>query len=292
MRSFVRTRFLVSLPLFAAAVVLAGLSSAGCSAVERIINRAEKPTARVVGGSLSSLSLDGAEVTLDVEVTNPYDVPLPLTAIDLALVSRASTLITGRLDEPATIPANRSESLKVPIGVTFAQVMQVLSDVQPGQVLPYEAQATLKLDAPGIGPLSLPLAHRGDLPVPAVPTVSIETVRFDELSLSNAAATVRVAVSNPNAFEAAFRDFGYALDLAGVEVGRGEIASPVTLKAKGAGTFNIPLQFSPRDLGLALFQTLMSGEASYRLHGGIDVSTPFGALDMPYDRTGATALVR
>lgn len=279
------------LPLYVAAwCVLAGLG--GCGTLERIINRVEKPTVRLAGGSLSSLSLDGATVQLEVDITNPYTVPLPIAAVDLGLSSRANTIVTGRLEEPATIEPKETARITVPVGVTFAELLRALSDVRPGEVLPYETQATVRLNAPGIGPLSFPLAHRGDLPIPTAPSISVERVQFEELTLSNAAATVRIAVSNPNTFAAAFEEFGYALELAGVEVGHGSIAQPVSLPARGGGVIDLPLRFSPRELGLALFQTLMSGEASYRLHGGIDVRTPFGSLDMPYDRSGAAALVR
>ncbi len=267
-------------------------SLTGCDTLDRVINQVEKPGVRLVGGALSGLTLDDAEIMLDVEVSNPYEVPLPIAAVDLALISRSSKLVESRLTEPAVIAAGSSRTLQIPMSVTFAHAMRVLSQVRPGQVLPYEAQATVRIDAPGVGPLSFPLAHRGEFPIPAVPEISIREIEFEELSLSNAAAVVRVALSNPNAFEAIIENFGYSLDLSGVTVGRGSVEQATSLRSNGTGELVIPLRFSPRDLGLALFQTLLSGETSYRLHGGIDVRTPFGSLDMPVDRSGATPLLR
>jgi hypothetical protein len=55
---------------------------------------------------------------------------------------------------------------------------------------------------------------------------------------------------------------------------------------------DLPIALKPLDLGVALFRTLQGESTTYDLRGSMNVGTPFGPLDLPFERSGSTPLAR
>ncbi len=55
---------------------------------------------------------------------------------------------------------------------------------------------------------------------------------------------------------------------------------------------SIPISFNPSNLGLAVLNVLRGEGASYSIKGDLDVGTRFGALSMPFDKSGSTSFSR
>jgi len=160
-------------------------------------------------------------------------------------------------------------------------------------VIPYRADLGLSVDAPGVGPLRLPLRKEGKLPVPSAPDVEVTEIKWDKLTLDSAAGRVRLRMVNRNQFPVELSKLTYALSLGGAEVARSAIASPVAFQAGGgAGAIEIPISLSPKKLGLAAFNILRGSRAGYQLGGTAGVTTPFGPMSLPIKKIGDTLLRR
>ena len=142
-------------------LLLVVLFAAGCGSLP-------KPTAEIVGASLQNISLDSAELLFDVEVNNPYLIPLPMLDADYALASRGVGFLSGEAPLTGTIPAGESKVLGLPVKINFLQLMQALEGVIPGSVVPYDADLGLSVDAPLLGRLRLPMARQGEIAVPTL----------------------------------------------------------------------------------------------------------------------------
>lgn len=285
----------VLLGLLAAVIGAAAMTSSGCASAEKWLGGLDKPAAKIVSADLQNLSLDGATVLLGVEVSNPYQAPLPLTSLDYVLGSGGRQIVAGAFDGgelgASTIPARGSKVLSVPAGVKFADLLGALEGVRPGAVVPYTADIGLSVDAPAVGRVELPrMKKEGQVPVPAVPEVAVESVRWDELGLERAGGTVRLNVKNTNQFAANLRELNYGLKLGGSSVASGTIARPLSLKGGETGTVEIPIEFSPRQFGMSLLRALMGGDARYDIGGNMAVGTPFGDVSLPYSGAGTTKL--
>ncbi|MEM0913677.1 MAG: LEA type 2 family protein [Planctomycetota bacterium] len=278
------------------AFIVALCSSAGlwtgCETVQDYLTAADRPTARVVDASLADFALDSADLVLDVEVTNPYGVALPTPAIEYALSSGGASIVRGEADAQGAIPANGKRTLRVPVGVVFADVLNAVRGVKPGEVVPYEFDGALVTTAPGIGDVRLPLSRSGELPVPAPPAVSLAGIDVDNLSLTSADLTARADVTNPNAFRLALSQLDYDLSLAGREVASAAAAEAPALGPGDAGSFSFPISVRPIDLGAAFINVLRGSSASYALQGAFAADSPFGPITLPVDRAGSVPLSR
>ncbi len=148
-------------------VSLAALS--GCATVQSLLGAAPKPTATIKGISFGDLSWDKIALNFEVEVHNPYDVPLPLVNLDYSMSAGTSRLLKGAAQTQGSIPAKGSKVLTLPAEVSLTDAMAFIKGVRPGTTIPYSTNATLLVNAPTAGQVPIPITRQGEIKVPSIP---------------------------------------------------------------------------------------------------------------------------
>jgi hypothetical protein len=141
-----------------------GLLVGGCSMME-------KPSVKVANVSMGDTSLKATTIIFDMEVTNPYGVPLPLTGADYALSTGGQQFLNGKADIQGTIPAGETKVLPFPVEVQFADVFAAAKGVRGLREIPYTADLGLMLDTPLTGTLRMPVQKEGTLALPNAASV-------------------------------------------------------------------------------------------------------------------------
>lgn len=283
------TRVVLALWLLVGAIGLGG-----CSSLEAALAGLEKPTARVVGADLKGLSIDGVSIDFDVEIKNPYRVPLPVASLDYALASEGKQFLSGAAPAQGSIPARGVKTLSAPVTLRFGDLISALGSVRPGKVVPYKADLRLGLDVPSElgGSVVLPISKEGEIPIPAPPTLDVVDVSWDEMTLTSAKGKVILDVTNINEFEAALTKLDYALSLGGTTVAKAKIDRLPKLGAGESARVTLPISIKPADLGLAVFNMLQGRDTTYALKGAMGVKTPYGGFDVPVDQSGRSKVSR
>jgi LEA14-like dessication related protein len=264
----------------------------GCEMARDALSGARKPSARVVSMQVENLRLDGLDIALGVEVSNPYETGLPIVGMRFALASRGASFFEGSLAEGGTIPGRGLRVLPIRARITFAELLKVLPEIKPGAVIPYDVDATVSVEAPIVGRISLPVGRRGKLPIPTIPDVSLAKVKFTKLRPTEVKGVLALDIENGNGFALDVADLDLGLTLAGQRI-LDTRAPKVTRLESGAKTrLEIPISFSPLAAGMATYSMLTGSGASYGLTGRLSVKTPFGSLSMPIDVTGDTVFTR
>ena len=273
-----------------AGLLLAALT--GCSLLQGFLGTG-LPTARITGARLGGINLKSATLELGLEVLNGSPVPIPLTNFDYSLASQGKPFLSGKADLQKTIvPAGGKKTLSLPIEIPYSDLLKALKNVRPGHVVPYRAELGLSLDGPGGRALRLPMRKEGELPIPAVPDVRIESIEWGKLTLAEAGGRVKLRCVNRNQFPVDLQNFRYNLSLGGTQVANSALAKRVDFAPGGVGTLEIPISFSPASLGMAMLQVLRGENANYALKGAFDVKTPYGPMRLPIDKSGKAQLRR
>ena len=127
------------------------------------------------------------------------------------------------------------------------------------------------------------------------PEVELENVTIGSLGLGGGTLLANVRVTNPNRISVRAQDLRYQLylrrtgeagDSAWAEFAQGTYDERMELGANETRTFQIPINFSFRDLGGAASGLLQTGRLDYRAVGTVDVRTPFGTREVPFRKTG------
>uniref|UniRef100_A0A6V7QZE7 Water stress and hypersensitive response domain-containing protein n=1 Tax=Ananas comosus var. bracteatus TaxID=296719 RepID=A0A6V7QZE7_ANACO len=116
-----------------------------------------KPTADVTGVHIPHINLEKAEIVVDVLITNPNPVPIPLVDIDYLIESDGRKLVSGLIPDAGTVHAHGSETVKIPVVLIYDDIKSTYKDIEPGSIIPYKIRVALIVDVPILGRLTLPL---------------------------------------------------------------------------------------------------------------------------------------
>jgi LEA14-like dessication related protein len=264
----------------------------GCETVKQVLDTAPRPSARIVGTHLQNLALDKVHLVFDVEVSNPYSVSLPLVDVSYSLSSSGRAVLQGNVRPEGSIAARGSQIIQIPTVLQFAALAKTLGGIRPGSLLPYEANLTLSVDAPALGPLSLPLSESGEVPIPAVPQVELISFDIASLNVDSVKANAKLRMKNTNEFPLDLSKIGFNLSLGGKEVSRIVFSNTTRLTPGQVATIYVPLSFSPRAFGTGMLGLLRGDKTGYSLTGSLEAGTPFGPLTLPLNSNGTTPIAR
>lgn len=259
------------------------LMLAGCSAAMQLLDT--RPSASVERVRLQNVGLDALTLGFEIDVVNPYDFALPLTDLDFALRTDGKSFLDGTTDVGGSVPALGHRTISLPVDVSYRGLMETVARIRPGQVVPYSATLGLHVNV-GATPLVVSVDHSGELPVPNAPSVEIGSIRWDEISLQSVRGTLDLELGNTNEFAFTLAGLDYDVGLAGRQVALGRTRPELALEPGQTGTLQIPVQFSPADVGLALLNVLRSDDVDYEFSGSLELGTPFGPMQLPLRQSG------
>lgn len=257
-----------------------------CDALN-LLSSTARPSAKVVSTSIDGLDLNGLNLNFGVEIQNPYSTNIPLTQLSYALATEGTPFLSGQLaDKPGSIPALGSTVVQVPVRINFQKAMQMVSSIQPGKSVPYQADLTISVDALGLGNVDIPLRQSGQIPIPDLPKIEVSDVAWQEISMSKARAEVKLKMTNPNDFALALQQMNYRFSLGGNEIANSQLQVAQSLASNEESELIIPLEFAPMSLGMGVLNLIKGSGASYELNGDLKVGTDFGPMEFPLAKTG------
>lgn len=127
------------------------------------------PSARVMEVDLVGVSFTSLTLQFDVEVTNPYGTPLPILGIDYAISTEGKRFLEGGVESQQTIPSKGTGIVPLAVKIPFLTLRDVVGEVKPGMTVPYRADLGLKINAPIVGSIRLPVDKSGNLSIPSLP---------------------------------------------------------------------------------------------------------------------------
>lgn len=280
----------------AAAAVLAGLSLlAGCAALEQELAR-RQPTAAVESMRLAGLGFDAAEVVLDVRIDNPNPVAIELDGFDYELRLAGRTLLSGDRRRRATVPADGSGRIEVPLRLVYEEVYAAARDLGGRDAVDYAVDLALRVDVPALGRREIRLTAGGRLPLPRPPRVELRSLRLDALDAEGARVVLDLGVDNPNAFGVTLAELRYTLRVDDRRWASGSVTRSTTVPARGIGGLSLPLELDFGAIGGEAHRVLTgSGAIDYTLEGrleGVAGDTLLGEFDVPFSRSGRLPAAR
>lgn len=132
---------------------------AGCSTV------VQKPVVTVKDLNVVSLDTSGAgmELYLNVENTNPFDITLQGYSYNLNIM--ALPLAKGGAREQIRFRANDATDLRIPIRISYSDLIEILKRKPDPDKIPYHVTAGLDIETP-VGQMTVPIDRKGTYALP------------------------------------------------------------------------------------------------------------------------------
>ncbi|MEJ2042263.1 MAG: hypothetical protein P8X74_12980 [Reinekea sp.] len=209
---------------------------------------------KVTGVSLSALS-----GTSEVRITNTNPYSLPVSSLNAKLMLEGQEWMSLDNDAISGLSANDSTSVTFQWEMVYDQLLRRMSDVyQQGQ-----ANFTLvmepTLNVPVLGPQTAVWQADFTVPIPKLPTLSVNDWKVSSLSFSKVELTFDLSIHNPNVFTVNTEGWK-----AGLKQDNRSLAAlnlnDATLAAKSTSQQSLKVALSLADVGVTLANTLTKGE--------------------------------
>lgn len=251
-----------------------------------------KPTADVSAIHIPKINLERADIVVDVLVTNPNPIPIPLVDINYLVESDGRKLLSGLIPDAGTLHAHGSETIKIPVCLVYDDIKNTYDDIKPGNIIPYKVKVDLLVDVPVWGRLTLPLEKTGEIPVPYKPDIDVDKIKFESFSMEETVATLHVKLDNKNDFDMELKALDYEVWLGDDNIGGAELAKSAQIDKSGITYIDLPISFRPKDFGSALWDMMRGRGIGYTMKGNIEVDTPFGPMKLPISREGGSTRLK
>ncbi|MCB9509983.1 MAG: LEA type 2 family protein [Deferribacteres bacterium] len=275
---------LLSLPLF--------MSCAGL----KDLKAPSKPNVSFQGVKLAGLSLDSVDLLFDLRIDNPNAFGVSLAGFDYDMQLNQNSFLSGLQNDKQSIPANGSNTVQLPLTLTFSKIYQTFQSLNDADSTDYRLDLGFSFDLPILGVVKVPVSKAGRLPLLKLPKVSIGDIKLKKLNLTGADLQVNLNLENPNPFSATLNRLNYKISIDGKEFATGLTTDQIQINQKASNQIAIPVSLNFLKSGRTLYNLLtQNGSFDYTVTGDFDMSTSLtnlGSISMPFDRSGTLNITR
>ena len=255
-------------PMHCLTAISVALLAQGCSVLQSMA----KPEVKRVVPKINGISMDGLDMQFDLDVSNPYPIPLSSDGLRYRLAVGGTELLNSKTTDPINVPAGQTSNVSLPVRISYEKLMSVAKGLRGASEAPYELGASADFVVLG-QPLSLPIKHQGKLPILRPPTFADPKVNISRQGLTQVKLAVDANMHNPNAFDLGLEELGYDVKIG--ELSLGNIQATTDGKVGAGKTSRIRL--SGEVSGASALRQLLGGKSLGKAH-----ISPTGTLVTPY----------
>ncbi len=237
------------------------------------------PTVSFERMDILEIDFDGVEADFVFEVYNPNPIAVSAARFDYALAFAGIDLLSGEEPDGWQFAASGASELALPTGFGFQTLFEVVDAVRGQDEIDFALSGAFGFDTP-LGPLDLPFAEGGAFPAPRKPTISLERLSVEELSIWGADLQLELAIDNEHASRLEFLDLDWDVELAGISVAGERVEQWGEVEGATTGILSLPISLDFVSVGQALYQVLTEQTVEATFNAEVSVDTPFGILPL------------
>jgi len=255
------------------------LAAALSACVETPIVREDAQSGIVaVQPHVSGLDWKGIDLRFDVELSNPYPVPIvsPRFAYDLDVAG--SVFLSGKEGTSVSIPASATGTVSLPIRIAYEDLWRRDHALFDANHVFFQLRGTLVFRTLGQNH-SLPFSYAGPMALLRPLWIEPTGVRIVSHSPSHAVVEVEAAVTNPNMFAAGLQDMEFRFTFAELVTGRITAEAPREIGSRLKKTITLRGEVSGAEATIRLLREGSLGLPLVEAKGGLN--TPYGLVRIP-----------
>ena len=275
------------------ALIAVLLLPTGCAQLFRVVG---KPEITAVRPRITGLDFDGVDLAFDIDVHNPYIVPINSPKFRYGIDVEGAQLAGGETDAGVNLPAKSTSTVTLPVRLRYLSLWETYKKLADAREFTYTLRGVFAVSAMGRS-FDLPLSHTGKLPVVRPPRFSNITVQFSGATSGGGqggpagppveggqtwrAVTVTADIENPNVFDIGITSMGCVLSVAGADLAKVTASTEGKIRADGTGRASLTGQVTSDEASTAaaLFRILWGGErVAPKLAPVGSIETPYGAV--------------
>lgn len=230
---------------------------AGCAMLETALNRRlEPPTVTATAARVVSLDFDGVDLELDVEVENPNAVGIDILGYEYHVEIAGKRVVTGDADARRAVDGGGATTWTVPASLRFASLLASVASLATEDETTFAFECAVRIDMPFVGEVTVPVTRIGALPLPKLPSISIDGVKLLGASATAADLLLKLRVDNPNGFVMRLESLSYELGLGDDTWVAASRAADLEVFAHASAIADLPVRVDLRSIGVAAVSLL------------------------------------
>lgn len=178
----------------------------------------QQPEVKAIRSRIAEVDFDGVSMAFDVDVQNPYSVPVRNPRVRYTLAFQDSREINSETVLPDKLPPGSVSTVTLPVHLSYADILRDSPALSQATKADFNLNGLVILPMSGQSP-QLPFEFAGAFPIARRLSISTAKVQLADVSLTKATVIVDADIENPNGFAVDMRDVTYSLDLGQVQVG-------------------------------------------------------------------------
>ena len=188
------------------------------------------------------------------------------------------------LDQPLEIRARGETLISLPIKINSALLFEAIPGVEEKAVCDLTGEMVFADSRKREE--RIPFAASGSFPIFKDPEVELLPLKVRDLTIGGSDLSFEVRFKNPNSFDLIVDKISYSLVLAGQKISDGSFGGNKNIDAKGDKVFSLPLLLDFSELGKEVYDAFQNSAVPCHFSGEMEVSTIWGQLRIPFDKTG------
>jgi LEA14-like dessication related protein len=240
----------------------------GCAGLDIV----KRPAVQAVRPRVTGIDLQGVALSFDVDVSNPYPIPIRAPEFRYGLDIAGTRFLTSQEHAKVDLPASTTGTVTLPIRLTYADMWRTFTNLADAPEVDYTLHGAVVASALGRS-FELPMKHKGTFPVLRAPTFSDVNIQLSDVSIQSARIVADVAMKNPNVFALGLENLGYVLTIGDEQIGGLTASTAEKVGAGEIGRLRLTGAVSASD---ALSKIVRSGIGAAKLGLSGSVETPYG----------------
>ncbi|MBE7557623.1 LEA type 2 family protein [bacterium] len=256
--------------LSASWVLVAGV--VGCGGTGSFLGSgAVKPEITAIHPRITGIDLGGVNLAFDVDVANPYAVPIRSPRFRYSLDVSGSRFLASEQTVNVDLPKRGTGTVTLPLRMGYGDLWRTYENLKEAREIAYELRGALILPVSRRN-VEVPFTRSGNFPVLRLPSFSDIDAKVLELGMGTGQLAVKANLTNPNVFALGLKNLGYAIKIGDIQLSD---LSASTLGNVGPGETQA-LNLNGRLTGGNLARILSGGQI-----GRLRIE-PTGFLETPY----------
>lgn len=248
-----------------------------CAALKKMVKNSS-PTIKTGQVTVENLSFDGIDLLLDLHVTNPNPIEIPLTGLSYIITMNEKPILSGKKTDNPKVSASTTSTIQLPFHVSFSDIQSISTDILSKDEIKLDIKSELFFTIPLVGAKSITFETSQTVPIPKIPTLKVGKFSKKDISFSGATLVFEIEINNPNSVALKLNDLNYAFSISGNELLKSGISNTIVIPKNAKKSIPIEFKVNFINAGIVLYNTLQnSSNLNYSMNGSFNSN-----LDLPY----------
>jgi LEA14-like dessication related protein len=196
------------------------------------------------------------------------------------------------LESMIKIEPRKNKLLSFPIKITFAHLFRLVEGIEKEDKAGGAWTGSMAFSDGKKERGRLSFDFTGEFPILKKPEVKFISLQVRDLTIGGADIVFEANFVNPNAFDLTVERISYKYFLRDSLVGEATVNEKKYIKSKGEAAFSFPVLLNFFDVGKEVYTMLQRSSSLCRFSGEVEVTTEWGRLKIPFDKTDRVIISR